>query len=124
MFLSFIDNLLLQIVFLPFPSLELRDWMKSLRLHKYTDRLLGLTYDDLLTLTDRYSLTKLFCVQENINFLCVSHFRDLQKLVFTDGAKGKFLKQLSLMRERPQKIKELQQSLEVMFALVGMSHII
>ncbi len=28
--------------------------MKSLRLHKYTDRLLGLTYDDLLTLTDRY----------------------------------------------------------------------
>ncbi len=59
MFLSFIDNLLPQIVFLPFPSLELRDWMKSLRLHKYTDRLLGLTYDDLLTLTDRYSLSTL-----------------------------------------------------------------
>ncbi len=65
--------------------------MKSLRLHKYTDRLLGLTSEDLLTLTDR----------------------DLQKLVFTEGAKGKFLKQLQAMRERPRKIREMQQSLEV-----------
>ncbi len=28
--------------------------MKSLRLHKYTDRLLGLTYEELVTLTDKY----------------------------------------------------------------------
>ena len=64
--------------------------MKSLRLHKYTDRLLGLTYDDLLTLTDG----------------------DLQKMVFTEGAKGKFMKQLTLIRERPAKIKELKKQLE------------
>ena len=64
--------------------------MKSLRLHKYTDRLLGLTYDDLLTLTDK----------------------DLQKMVFTEGAKGKFMKQLILIRERPARIRELKKQLE------------
>lgn len=64
--------------------------MKSLRLHKYTDRLLGFSFDDLMALTDS----------------------DLQGLLFTDGAKNKFLKQLALVRERPLRIREIRAQLD------------
>ena len=73
-----------------FSHADLRDWMKSLRLHKYSDRLVSYSYDELLALTDQ----------------------DLQKLMFTDGAKGKFLKQLSLVKERPSKLKDLRTQLD------------
>ena len=65
--------------------------MKSLRLHKYTERLINLTYEELLAITDN----------------------DLKDRMFTDGAKGKFLKQIALIRDRPQKIRELKQHLDV-----------
>ena len=70
---------------------DLREWMKSLRLHKYSDRLLGYGYDELLALTED----------------------DLQKLLFTDGAKGKLMKQILLIKERPARIKEIKGKLEV-----------
>jgi len=68
----------------------LREWMKSLRLHKYTERLLGLAYGELLALSEA----------------------DLQRLEFTDGARGKFWKQLQLVKERPAKLAELKRSLD------------
>lgn len=46
--------------------------MKSLRLHKYTDRLLGLTYDDLLTLTDKYAIVVLNWLINQIKKLAFS----------------------------------------------------
>lgn len=70
---------------------DLREWMKSLRLHKYSDRLQGYGYDEVLALKDE----------------------DLHKLLFTDGAKGKLLKQISLIKERPAKIREMKKKLEV-----------
>ncbi len=42
--------------------------------------------------------------------------------MFTEGAKGKFLKQLAMMRERPTKIKELQQCLEVSICSPFLAH--
>ncbi len=41
------------------------------------------------------------------------NFRDLQTLAFTEGAKGKLLKHLAFMRDRPRRIKELHQNLDV-----------
>ncbi len=65
--------------------------MKSLRLHKYTDRLLSLTYEELLNLTED----------------------ELRRMEFTDGARGKFMKHLALITERPGKIRELRKTLDV-----------
>lgn len=65
--------------------------MKSLRLHKYTERLIGLSQEQLLNLGDQ----------------------ELLQMGFTDGAKGKFIKQIKLVKERPELIKQFRKSLEV-----------
>ena len=70
---------------------EIREWLKSLRLHKYTKILLELTYEDLLELNDEA----------------------LEKKNVTMGARGKILKYIGHIRERPQTIKELARELEV-----------
>ena len=72
---------------------ELRDWMKSLRLHKYTERLVGLSQEQLLNLGDQ----------------------ELLQMGFTDGAKGKFIKQIKLVKDRPELIKQFRKSLEVRY---------
>ena len=70
--------------------------MKSLRLHKYTEVLTDLTYEELLALDEA----------------------ELQRRGFTNGAMGKFLKQLALVRERPEKLAELNAALNVSSAFV------
>lgn len=69
---------------------EIREWLKSLRLHKYTKILLEITYEELLQLTDDV----------------------LERKGVTLGARGKILKNITLIKERPQKMKELSFALE------------
>lgn len=70
---------------------EIREWLKSLRLHKYTKILLELTYEELLELSDE----------------------QLEKKNVTLGARGKILKNIGLVRERSGKLRELSRALEV-----------
>ena len=70
---------------------ELHIWLKSLRLHKYTAFLLEFTYEELVNLTAD----------------------DLPKDRVTEGAKGKILKEIALVNERPATIRSIAQILEV-----------
>jgi len=70
---------------------ELRDWLKSLRLHKYTRVLLELTYEEFLDVTED----------------------QLEKKGVTLGARGKILKNIGFIKQRPQKINELIEMLDV-----------
>jgi hypothetical protein len=69
----------------------LKDWLKSLRLHKYTRVLLEFTYEELLDVTED----------------------QLDKKGVTLGARGKIFKNISLIKERPQRIQKLYDMLEV-----------
>ena len=69
----------------------LRDWLKSLRLHKYTRILLELTYEQLLDLTDE----------------------ELERRGVTLGARGKILKNIGFMKDRPNILAELSFNLDV-----------
>jgi hypothetical protein len=73
------------------PFAELKDWLKSLRLHKYTKVLLEFTYEELLDVTED----------------------QLEKKGVTLGARGKIFKNISLIKERPTKIQNLTKLLEV-----------
>ena len=70
---------------------ELREWLKSLRLHKYTKILLEVNYEELLTLTDE----------------------TLEKKNVTMGARGKILKYIGHIKERPQTLKYVSKALTV-----------
>lgn len=70
---------------------ELRDWLKSLRLHKYTRVLLEFTYDEFLDVTED----------------------QLEKKGVTLGARGKILKNIGLIKQRPQKIVEILEIIDV-----------
>ena len=72
-----------------FPGL--RDWLKSLRLHKYTRILLELSYDQLMELTDE----------------------ELERRGVTLGARGKILKNVGFMKDRHAIINELSLNLDV-----------
>ena len=63
-----------------------------MRLHKYTKLLLEFTYEQLLNLTDE----------------------DLEKKNVTLGARGKILKEIALVKERPHKIREMKSQVEEM----------
>lgn len=69
--------------------LEIREWLKSLRLHKYTKILLELSYEELLLLTDEA----------------------LEKRNVTLGARGKILKNIGLIRDRPNALRDLAKEL-------------
>ncbi|TRY71902.1 hypothetical protein TCAL_17161 [Tigriopus californicus] len=69
---------------------ELHIWLKSLRLHKYTTFLLKFSYEDLMAL----------------------NAEQLPKDRVTEGAKGKILKEVKLINERPSTIRKLQLALE------------
>ena len=69
---------------------ELQEWLKSLRLHKYTLLLLEFTYEELLGLTEA----------------------DLERKMVTTGARGKILKEIAAVKERPAKIRELAAQIE------------
>ena len=69
---------------------ELQEWLKSLRLHKYTLLLLEFTYEELLGLTEA----------------------DLERKRVTTGARGKILKEIATVRERPAKVRELAAQVE------------
>ena len=69
---------------------ELQEWLKSLRLHKYTLLLLEFTYEELLGLTEA----------------------DLERKKVTTGARGKILKEIATVKERPAKIRELAAQIE------------
>ena len=73
----------------------IRDWLKSLRLHKYTKILLEVKYEELLELTDE----------------------DLEKKGVTLGARGKILKNVGFMKDRPNLLNEICINLEVSFVL-------
>ena len=70
---------------------EIREWLKSLRLHKYTKILLELSYEELLQLNDEA----------------------LERKNVTLGARGKILKYIGHIKERPKTIKKLGKDLEV-----------
>ena len=72
---------------------DIREWLKSLRLHKYTKLLLEYSYEEFLELTDE----------------------KLEKRQVTLGARGKIIKNIGLIKERPQKIKDLTKELEVIY---------
>ena len=69
---------------------ELQEWLKSLRLHKYTLLLLEFTYEELLGLTEA----------------------DLERKRVTTGARGKILKEIATVKERPTKMRELAAQVE------------
>ena len=70
---------------------EIREWLKSLRLHKYTKILLELSYEELLQLNDEV----------------------LERKNVTLGARGKILKYIGHIKERPRTIKKLGKDIEV-----------
>lgn len=74
---------------------ELHVWLKSLRLHKYTAFLLEFSYEELLGLTAGH----------------------LPKDRVTEGAKGKILKEIGLINERPATIKKIGLILEDIFRM-------
>ena len=82
-----------------FNATEIREWLKSLRLHKYTKILLELTYEELLQITDEA----------------------LEKRSVTMGARGKILKYVGHIRERPQSLKDLSKELVVRLTKSAMS---
>ena len=65
-------------------------WLKHLRLHKYTEYIMGLTYQDLLELTDE----------------------KLQRLNVTKGARRKLLMNIEKLSERPQALTAVGSILE------------
>ena len=65
-------------------------WLKHLRLHKYTDYIMGLTYQELMELTDE----------------------KLQKMNVTQGARKKLLLNIEKLSERPQALTAISTSLE------------
>ena len=69
----------------------LLDWLKSLRLHKYAKILLELSYEQLLDLTDE----------------------ELKAKGLTFGARGKILKNIGFMKQRPNLLAELSFNLDV-----------
>jgi len=69
---------------------ELQEWLKSLRLHKYTLLLLEFTYEELLGLSEA----------------------DLERKQVTTGARGKILKEIATVKERPAKMRELAAQIE------------
>ena len=71
--------------------LEIREWLKSLRLHKYTKMLLEISYEELLQLSDE----------------------TLEKKNVTMGARGKILKYISHIRDRPNTLKQCARDLTV-----------
>ena len=77
----------------PFFFTDIREWLKSLRLHKYTKLILEYTYEEFLDLTDE----------------------TLEKRNVTLGARGKIIKNIGLVKYRPQKLKEMAKELEVIF---------
>ena len=83
-----------------FPGL--RDWLKSLRLHKYTRILLELSYDQLMELTDE----------------------ELERRGVTLGARGKILKNVGFMKDRHAIINELSLNLDVSTYAHGSSYIL
>ena len=74
-----------------FSLLDIREWLKSLRLHKYTKLLLEYSYEEFLELTDE----------------------KLERRNVTLGARGKIIKNIGLIKERPQKLVQLAKELEV-----------
>ena len=76
---------------------DIREWLKSLRLHKYTKLILEYTYEEFLDLTDE----------------------TLEKRNVTLGARGKIIKNIGLVKYRPQKLKEMAKELEVIFKSSG-----
>eukprot|EP00095_Tigriopus_kingsejongensis_P005815 maker-scaffold716_size107355-snap-gene-0.28 protein:Tk05815 transcript:maker-scaffold716_size107355-snap-gene-0.28-mRNA-1 annotation:"protein smaug homolog 2" len=74
---------------------ELHLWLKSLRLHKYTTFLLEFTYEELLGMTSE----------------------QLPKDRVTEGAKGKILKEIKLINERPATVRKVLTVLEEIFKL-------
>ncbi len=69
---------------------ELHEWLKSLRLHKYTRLLIDYKYEELLTLSEA----------------------DLEKKKVTTGARGKILKEVAAIRERPARIRDLSAEID------------
>ena len=65
-------------------------WLKHLRLHKYTEHIMGLTYQELLELTDE----------------------ELQKMNVTQGARKKLLLNIERLSERPQALATIGTTLE------------
>ena len=65
-------------------------WLKHLRLHKYTEHIMGLTYQELLELTDE----------------------KLQKMNVTQGARKKLLLNIERLSERPQALAAIETTLE------------
>ena len=76
---------------------ELQEWLKSLRLHKYTLLLLEFTYEELLGLTEA----------------------DLERKRVTTGARGKILKEIATVRERPARVRELAAQVEAVSRTSG-----
>ena len=74
---------------------DIREWLKSLRLHKYTKLILEYTYEEFLDLTDE----------------------TLEKRNVTLGARGKIIKNIGLVKYRPQKLNEMAKELEVDISL-------
>jgi len=70
---------------------EIREWLKSLRLHKYTKMLLEISYEELLQLSDE----------------------TLEMKNVTMGARGKILKYISHIRDRPNTLKQCARDLTV-----------
>ena len=70
---------------------EIREWLKSLRLHKYTKILLEMTYEELLELNDDV----------------------LDKKNVTMGARGKILKYVGHIKDRPSTLKQCARELTV-----------
>lgn len=66
------------------PKKDISQWLKHLRLHKYTDYFCSMTYDDILSLND----DKL--VESNI----------------TLGARKKILSNIEKLKNRPERIKQ------------------
>ena len=84
------------------PIKGLTTWLRSLRLHKYNPVLVDLTYERFLQLTDE----------------------QLEKRGFTVGARGKLLKNISLIKERPQRLLELDRKLETIVDLTTLCQIL
>ena len=75
----------------PSPGMEhVPQWLKHLRLHKYTECIMRLTYQDLVSLTDE----------------------QLQGMSVTKGARRKFLLSIQKLGERPQALAEMGARLE------------
>ncbi|XP_040565411.1 uncharacterized protein smg [Lepeophtheirus salmonis] len=69
---------------------EVKEWLKSLRLHKYTALLESMSYDEMLGLTEK----------------------GLEEREVTLGARGKILKSIQQVKDRPIIIKDLNDKLD------------